>query len=227
MVVFDCESDCVQEDKFRDKITATWIRKHFPVFISLSSNLIEELIFLGHSNPGALVESFVVALDGFATQSKSQTKLEFLEVETTVKSKLNQLFFAFRQRHCHKKPVIAIEHRCAEEEEEQDVSTHFLQRQENEPTVLLDHLKRSDNILLVFGFNSAKYGIDSLEIFLLTLLANKRRIEPIRIKRVKKFVSFEFGDVQLLDILNFLGGATSLDFLENSQDFRNENFFAV
>ena len=35
-------------------------------------------------------------------------------------------------------------------------------------------------------------------------------MEPIVIKKANQFVSFKFGDVQLLDIMNFLGGATSL-----------------
>ena len=36
-------------------------------------------------------------------------------------------------------------------------------------------------------------------------------MEPTVIKKAHQFVSFEFGDVQLLDIMNFLGGATGLD----------------
>ena len=36
-------------------------------------------------------------------------------------------------------------------------------------------------------------------------------MEPTVIKKVKQFVSFKFGDIKLLDIMNFLGGATSLD----------------
>ena len=36
-------------------------------------------------------------------------------------------------------------------------------------------------------------------------------MEPTVVKKANQFVSFNFGDVQLLDIMNFLGGATSLD----------------
>ena len=36
-------------------------------------------------------------------------------------------------------------------------------------------------------------------------------MEPTVIEKANQFVSFKFGDVQLLDIMNFLGGATSLD----------------
>ena len=46
------------------------------------------------------------------------------------------------------------------------------------------------------------------------------------IKKANQFVAFKFGDVQLLDNLNFLGGATSLDFfLESLQHFRDERVF--
>ena len=36
-------------------------------------------------------------------------------------------------------------------------------------------------------------------------------MEPTVIKKANKFVSFKFGVVQLLGIINFLGGAPSLD----------------
>ena len=57
--------------------------------VSLWSNLIEQPIFLSIFNPGALVESFVDALNGLAAQSKTQNKLRFLDSETSVKSKRN------------------------------------------------------------------------------------------------------------------------------------------
>ena len=41
-----------------------------------------------NSKPRDLVESFIDAVEGLATQSKAQMKLKFLEVETTIKSKL-------------------------------------------------------------------------------------------------------------------------------------------
>ena len=44
------------------------------------------------------------------------------------------------------------------------------------------------------------------------LLVNERGSEPIVINKAHQFESFKFGDVQLLDRLNFLGGATRLDF---------------
>ena len=77
MTIIDFESICVQEDKFQDTHTTTRISKHVPIFVSVPGNLTEQLIFLCNSNPGALVESFVDALGGLATQSKAQMELKF------------------------------------------------------------------------------------------------------------------------------------------------------
>ena len=40
---------------------------------------------------------------------------------------------------------------------------------------------------------------------------NERDVEPTIIKEANQFVSLKFGNIQLLDILNFLGGAASLN----------------
>ena len=51
-------------------------------------------------------------------------------------------------------------------------------------------------------------------------------MEPTVIKKTNQFVSFKFGDVQLLDIINFLGGATNLDsFLKAYKTSETKGFF--
>ena len=51
-------------------------------------------------------------------------------------------------------------------------------------------------------------------------------MEPTVIKKANQFVSPKFGDVQLLDIMNFLGGATSLDsFLKPYKTTETKGFF--
>ena len=51
-------------------------------------------------------------------------------------------------------------------------------------------------------------------------------MEPIVIKKAKQFVSFENGDVQLLDIMSFFGVATSLDsFLKAYKTAETKGFF--
>ena len=144
-------------------------------------------------------------------------KLKFLEIGTSVKTKLNEFFSTLSQRRCRREPALELEDACIEEEEEekeeeeeQDVLTRFLQTRKNQLMDLQDHLERYCNVLPVFGFNTAKYDISLLKRYLLPLPIIERGIEPIVIKKANQFF-YKFGDVQLLDILNFLGGATRFD----------------
>ena len=51
-------------------------------------------------------------------------------------------------------------------------------------------------------------------------------MEPTVIKKANQFVSFGFGDVELLDIMNFLLGGTSLDsFLKAYRTTETKGFF--
>ena len=78
----------------------------------------------------------------------------------------------------------------------------------------------------MFGFKSAKYGLNLIKSSLLPILNNERDIEPTVIKKANQFVSLKFGDFQLLDIMNFLGGATSLDsFLKAYKTSETKGFF--
>ena len=139
---FHYESVSVQENKIGDTDTTKWIGKHVPISLSISSNLIEQTIFLCNSNPGAFVLSFVDALDLLATQSGAQIEQKFLEIETGVKIKLNQIFSNPKHRRCRKETVSAFEDGCYKEEQEeieQDVSTQFLQTRKYHLIDLQDH----------------------------------------------------------------------------------------
>ena len=72
LAVFDFESICIPEEKFKNTETTSWIGKHVPISVSISSNPITMPMFLCNSNPRDLVESFFDAVEGLATQSKAQ-----------------------------------------------------------------------------------------------------------------------------------------------------------
>ena len=74
LAIFDFESICVQEETFRDTNTTTWIRKHVPISVSISSNRLGEPIFLCNSDLQQLVASFIGFLGKLASQSKSENK---------------------------------------------------------------------------------------------------------------------------------------------------------
>ena len=110
--------------------------------------------------------------------------------------------------------------------EEKELSTQFLYMQKNQLIDLQEHFQRYCNTLPVFGFNSAKFDINLIKSQLLAVLVNERQIEPKVIKKANQFVSVKLGDVQLLDIVNFLDGATSLDsFLKAYKTEETKSFF--
>ena len=77
-------------------------------------------------------------------------------------------------------------------------STHFLQIQ-----------KKSIN--WSSRISGTLYDFNLIKSYLLPILVNERDIEPTVIKKANQFNSIKFGDNQLIEIMNFLGGATSLD----------------
>ena len=139
-------------------------------------------------------------------------KLKFLGKETAIKSKQTRTLESLNERRCSNQRVFEFEDLCFEADNEDKVaSTQFLQIQKNQLIELQEYLERYCNVLPGFGFNSVKYDINLIKSYLLPILINERILEPTVIKKVNQFVSFIFRDVQLLDIMNFLGGATSLD----------------
>ena len=84
--------------------------------------------------------------------------------------------------------------------------------QKNQLLDLQQQFERYVNTLPVLGFNSGKYDLNLIKSYLLPYLILERDIQPTVIKKANHFVSLEFGYVQFLDIHNFLGGATSIDF---------------
>ena len=140
-------------------------------------------------------------------------KLEFIEVETAIKIKLSSVLEQISQRHRQRERVIEYDNYeyFNDTAEEKELSTQFLQMQKNQRIDLQEHFERFCNTLPVFGFNCAKYDIISIKSYLLPNLVNERQIEPADFKKANQFGFFKFGDVQVLDIKNFLGGATGLD----------------
>ena len=196
MAIFDFESICVKEDSHKQTETTTWIGKHVPISVSIWSNLIPEPIFLCNANPHHLILSFITALEGLATQSKAQMKLNFIEVETAIKIKLYAKLEQLNQRRIRAERVSNFVDDCIVEEEEKDFSTQFLQMQKNQLIDLQEHFERYCNVLPVFGFNSAKYDFNLIKSYLLPILVNERDVERTVIKKANQFVSFKFGDIQ-------------------------------
>ena len=72
LAIFDFESIYVPTEDLKNTDTTTWIGKHEPISVSISSNLIEEPMFLCDKNPKTLSVSFVEALEELPNKSKNQ-----------------------------------------------------------------------------------------------------------------------------------------------------------
>ena len=167
-----------------------------------------------------MVELFIDAVEGLATQGEAQMKLKFLEVETAIKITITRTLESLNERRCRSERVFEFEDHCSEDDnEEKDASTQILQMQKNQLFELQEPREHYCNVLLAFGFKSAKYGVNLIKSYLLPILVIESNTGPTGIKKANLFVSFKFGDVQLLDIMNFFGGATSL------QNIKNQRFF--
>ena len=190
LAIIDFEPICVKDaNSYKQTESTTWIGKHVPISHSTSSNLILESTFLRNAHPHHLNSSFITALEGLATQSKTQMELNFIEVETAIKIKLCAILEQLNQRRNRAERVSNFVDDRIVEEEEKDSTTQFLQLQKNHIFDLKELFERYCNVLPVFGFNSAKYYINLIKSYLLIIFVNEQGIEPTVIKKANRFVS--------------------------------------
>ena len=73
------------------------------------------------------------ALENLAAQSKAQTRMKFLEVETAIKNKLAHLMEMLNERRSRREATFTFEDESceADESEGKDVSRQFLHKQKN------------------------------------------------------------------------------------------------
>ena len=70
LAIFDFESICFPTEELKETQTTTSIEKHIPVSVSISSNLIDEPIFLYNKDPQNLIIDFVSKLELLTEKSK-------------------------------------------------------------------------------------------------------------------------------------------------------------
>ena len=88
LALFDFESIFVQKESLKDTMTTTWIGKHVPISVSISSSFLEEPTFLYNTDLHHLVSLLFGTPEGLAPQSKAQMNLLLLDIETTIKIRL-------------------------------------------------------------------------------------------------------------------------------------------
>ena len=143
-------------------------------------------------------------LELLAEKNKAEMQSNFLEIENNIKKRLHTFFSILNERGIfNKSDAREYVDECIEDEAETEASTHFLRIQKNQLIVLLKHLERYTKSLPVFVFNSGRYDVNLAKSNLIPYLINEKENEPLVIRKTNDFVSFKFGDVQLLDNVKF------------------------
>ena len=97
--MLDFGPTCVQEEAFKDRNRKNWVANHLLMSVSISSNIVNEPIFLCNSDPHHLIASVLAPLECQAWESKAHMKLLFFDIETTMKIKLGSILVKLNQHH--------------------------------------------------------------------------------------------------------------------------------
>ena len=139
---------------------------------------------------------------------------KFLEFKNNVRKLLHTIFsILIKPNGFNKWDAREYKEERIEDEKETDASTHFLRIQKNQLLDWMQRLQRYTNTLPVFRFNSSRCDINFFYSYLIPYLINEKEIEPIVMKKAHVLVSFKIGDVQFLNMIQFLGRATTFTLL--------------
>ena len=176
LAIFHFESICIPSDELKATQTTTWIGKHVPSSVSISSNLIEEPIILYNKDPQKLID-FVIKLEFLAEKSELERKTKFHDLERKVSDRMSNIFQELNERcQIHPTESFEFEDECIEDTEETDMSTQFMRMQ------LIDlkkNLERYVNKLPVFGFNSGRCALRLIKSYLIPYLIIDKEAEPM------------------------------------------------
>ena len=113
-----------------------------------------------------------------------------------------------------------------DEEEDEDLEFRRLRCQLKMLSKLRQDLENYYSTIPVFGFNSSRYDLNLIKEYLLHHLIIEKNVVPKVIRTGNKYIGMNFLGLQFLDILNFLGGVTTLDnFLKAYGASEEKGFF--
>ena len=164
LAVFNFESICVATEELKETKTTTWIGKRVPISVFISSNLIDEPIFLYNKDPKKLIIDFVSKVELLGEKKKLETKTKIQDIEVAVNERMKKIFDWLNERDKNfSSKQFEYKDECIEDSEEADMSTQFLPIQKNQLIDLKQHLERYANTSHNFGFNSGRYDLNSIK----------------------------------------------------------------
>ena len=208
LIVFDFESITVPDSTLKNTELTSWIGKHVPISVSISSNLISEPIFICNEDPLQLIRDFVSSLTNIAGKSKLKNFVLLLEKN----------YWAVRQLVPVKGKQVPtgaedlLDNEAEPDgEEDEDLEIQRLRCELKMLSNLRQDFENFYSTIPVFGFNSSRYDLNLIKDYLLHHLLIEKTVVPKVIRMGNKYIGLNFLGLQFLDILNFLGGATTLD----------------
>ena len=72
VAIFDFESFCVPSEELKRRETISWIGKHEPISVSISSNLLDKPIFLCDKDQQSLIFDFVANLELLSEKNEAE-----------------------------------------------------------------------------------------------------------------------------------------------------------
>ena len=114
----------------------------------------EKTIFFCNSDPHHLIASFFGPLENLAAKCEAKLKNLFLGIE--IKIQLGSVLVKLIQRHKRRRGQVKLDG-C---DNERYASSQLLHIQKNQAIDLQELLEQYGNVLVLFGFNCAKFDLN-------------------------------------------------------------------
>ena len=214
LIVFDFESITVPDNTLRNTDLTSWIGKHVPISVSTASNLLKDPIFTCKEDPYQLIRDFVSSLTNIAEKST-----------LIMREKLNAFVLELEEKYWAVRQLVPVKDKQVPtgvedlfdndaepyEEEDEELEIRRLRCELKMLSNLRQDFENYYNTIPVFGFNSSRYDLNLIKEYLLHHLLIEKNVVPKVIRTGNKYIGMNFLGLQFLDILNFLGGVTTLD----------------
>ena len=181
-------------------------------------------IFICNEDPLQLIRNFASSLTNIAEKS---TLLMKENLQNFI-SRLEEKFWLARDKvPVRENEGLVNDEAETGEEVEEDSNSARNRRELKNLSCLRQDLENYYSTIPVFDFNSCRYDLNLIKEYLLHHLLIERKVVPKVIPMGNKYIGINFLGLQFLDILNFLGGATTLDNFLKAHGASEEKGFSL
>ena len=162
LIIFDFESITVPDNTIRNTEFTSWIGKHVPISVSISSNLLTQPIFICNEDPLQLIRDFVSNLTHIAEK-----------ITLLMREKLNYFVLVLEKKYSAIRQLIPVKDTKGptsaenlfdyeaepDEEDDEDLEIRRLISELRMISKLKQDFENYYTTILVFGFNSSRYDL--------------------------------------------------------------------